>query len=57
MRVCLYSGLTYQACEVHAPRYVAICGLYKIFPHYPLNGAIFGEKHNIVVLIFSTSLA
>jgi hypothetical protein len=62
------SSLTYPACNEHAPCYIAICSpapLYNIFPHYLINGTIFGKKkekkekkgteHKMSVLIFSTT--
>ena len=42
VRVC---SLRYPACNAHAP-YCHLCPvpLYHIFPHYLINGAIFGKK-------------
>ena len=55
--VCVCS-LRYPACNVHAP-YCHLCParLYIIFPHYLINGTIFGKKvteNKMCVLIFST---
>jgi hypothetical protein len=49
----------YPACNARAP-YCHLCPapLYNIFPHYLINGAIFGKKiyeHKMCVLIFCTT--
>jgi hypothetical protein len=59
--VCVWS-LSSPACKVHAPYYIAICGLsclYHGFPHYLRNSTIFRKKllTIISVLIFSTPLS
>jgi len=37
------------------PHYIAICGilLYHIFPHYPINGTIFGKKNLLDMICVS----
>jgi hypothetical protein len=57
--VCVCS-LRYTACNAHAPYcHLWPVLLYTIFPHYLINGTIFGEKkvteHKTCVLIFSTT--
>jgi hypothetical protein len=59
--VCLCS-LSYSACKAHAPYlYCPLwpVWLYRIFPHYLINGTIFGKKkiidHKTCVFIFSTT--
>jgi hypothetical protein len=45
-RVCVCS-LSYPGRKAHAPYYIVICGLSgstMFFPHYLINGAIFGKK-------------
>ena len=44
VRVC---SLMYPACKAHAQYYIYICGLSLpniFFPHYLINGTIFGKK-------------
>jgi hypothetical protein len=44
--VCVCS-LSYAACKAHAPYYIVICGLSGctvFFPHYLINGTIFGKR-------------
>ena len=58
-RVCVCS-LTYLVWNVHAPYcHLWSAPLYNIFPHYLINGMIFGEKkvieHKMCVLIFCTT--
>jgi hypothetical protein len=48
-RVCLYSGLSYLPCKTYLFSAVLYCHLwpvclYHIFPHYLINGTIFGGK-------------
>jgi hypothetical protein len=46
LSVCVCS-LSYPACKAHASYYIVICGLsgsIHIFPHYLINGTIFGKK-------------
>ena len=45
------SGLTYPACTEHKLYYIVTCGLFEsIFPHYLINGTIFGgeEEGNFI---------
>jgi hypothetical protein len=52
-------NLMYQANKAHAT-YCRPAPLYNIFPHYFINGTIFGKKvteHKMCVLIFSTVLS
>ena len=46
--MCLFSCFSYQALDhvISAQHYIFICGLsdYQIFPHYLINGEIFGNK-------------
>ena len=61
--VCLLSRRSYTARKVHLLCDVLYCRLwpvwmYRILPHYLINGNIFGERnleHKIRVLIFSTA--
>jgi hypothetical protein len=55
--VCIRS-LSYPACNAHAPHcHLWPTRLYDIFPHYLINGTIFGKKKSYgiqkCVLIFS----
>jgi hypothetical protein len=56
--VCVCS-LSYATCQAHASYYIAICCLSHctIFPHYLINGTIFGETLLDIkcVLIFCTN--
>jgi hypothetical protein len=58
MCVC---GLNYPACNAHAPCFhLWSVRLFSIFPHYLINGTIFGKKvieHKKHALIFSTVLS
>ena len=46
--VCICS-LRYPACNAQAPYYHLWPGpLYSIFPHYLINGTIFGEKKKLL---------
>jgi len=51
------SGLSYTACKAHTLFHLRPIWLFHIFPHYLINGTIFGTKLlNIkCVLIFSTT--
>jgi hypothetical protein len=42
-----YSSHSYPACKAHAPYYIVICRLwlYHVFPHYLINGTIFGKRY------------
>jgi hypothetical protein len=60
MSVCLYSCLSYPACKSHT-FCVVLCHLwpgclYYIFPHYLINGTIFGKKLLSVKCVFRFSL-
>jgi len=58
LSVCVCS-LRYPACNAHAPYcHLWPAPLYNIFPHYLINGTIFGEKvaeHKMCVLIYCTT--
>ena len=57
MCVC---SLWYPACNAHSPYcHLWPVRLYRIFPHYLINGTIFGKKvieHQMCVLIFSATI-
>jgi hypothetical protein len=55
--VCVCS-LRYPACNAHAPFYLWPAPLYKMFPHYLINGTIFEKtvfEHKRCVLNVSTT--
>jgi len=58
-RVCVCS-LRNPACNAHAPCfYLWLTRLYNVFPHYFMNGTVFGKKtnfieHKICVFMVST---
>jgi len=58
LSVCICSPM-YPACNAYAPYcHLWPAPLYNIFPHYLINGTIFGKKfteHKMCVLIFSTT--
>jgi hypothetical protein len=48
LSVCVCS-LMYTACNAHAPyRHLGLAPLYNIFPHYLINGKIFGGKKKLL---------